>query len=146
MLLIASSTSYSQPKTTPSPEIKRERLAKGKPAPFAGVLLSNAALAKIISDYEAKLSAAKLEAERAKRDADAKLKAEQTTCKIKLDGAAKKLAIVEGGCMRERAICDKALKDCSSKDTWFRSPYLHNVLGCAVCGGICAGAVAASRR
>lgn len=109
------------------------------------MLLSDAALAKIISDYEAKLAQAKLDAEKAKRDADAKLKAEQTTCKIQLDGAAKKLAVVEGGCMRERAICDKALQQSQSK-SWFQSPYLHNVLGCAVCGGICAGAVAASRR
>jgi hypothetical protein len=110
------------------------------------VLLTDAALAKIISDYEAKLARAKLEAEKAKRESDAKLKAQKTTCAIQLDGAAKKLAIVEGGCVRERAICDNALKKCSQKGSWFSSPYFNSVLGCAVCGGICAGAVAASRR
>lgn len=142
--MTASSTSYSEPSATPTP-VERARLAKGAAAPFAGVLLSDAALAKIITDYEAKLAAEKLLREKAEREAKTLLAAEQAACKIKLDGEARKLAIAEAGCARERVICDKALTKTTSS-AWYQSPYLHNFLGCVACGGICAGAVAASRR
>lgn len=144
--MTASSTSYSDPTGTATlTPVERARLTKGQTAPFAGVLLSDAALAKIISDYEAKLAAERLLREKAEREAKATLTGEQASCKIKLDGEALKLSIAEAGCARERAICDKALTKQSSS-AWFQSPYLHNFLGCVACGGICAGAVAASRQ
>jgi len=142
MLLIASSTSYSDPTSQPT----RARLAKGDKAPFAGVLLTDAALAKLITDLEQRAAEARLQLEKVKREQQATIEAERALCAIKLDGAAMKLTVTAKGFESERQIFTGALKKCDSDAPWYRSPYLHNVIGCAACGGICAAAFAASSR
>jgi hypothetical protein len=110
------------------------------------VLLSDAALAKIIADYEAKLAAEKLAHEKTRRESDAKLESQTAKCKIKVDGEALKTSIIEAGCQRQLAICDKALSKASVSVPFYRAPYFNGVLGCAVCGGLCAGVSAAASR
>lgn len=86
-----------------------------------------------------------MQLQKVKREQQATIDAERALCKIKLDGASTKLSIVERGFDSERKIFTTALGKCDSSAPWYRSPYLHNVLGCAVCGGIAAGAFAATR-
>ena len=60
-------------------DIDKKRLDKGQKAPFAGVLLTNGALAKIISDFELKIA-----------DLELKLKKAETTNHLILPNQRKK--------------------------------------------------------
>lgn len=137
-LLIASSTSYSQ--TT---EPQRARLAKNARAPFAGVLLTDQALAKVISKLEGKISALKLKLEKQKRQARAKLDSSKKICTAQLEGAAAKSKAAVDGFKVERRLYTSAIEKAGA---WHKSPYLHFILGNLVSGGVCAAAMAAPRR
>lgn len=137
LLSILSWTSYSAAQT---PTINRTRLAKGKPAPFAGVLLSDGALAKIISDNERKLKLLNLDLEKLKRQADSEAKTSKAVCDAKLEAASAK----HGACLRDLdrrdKLLDKALQKCPQDLPWYKAPQLHFILGNIVAGGICAAA------
>jgi len=137
-----------QPKTAkiqPSPV--KHRLAKGDRAPFAGVLLTDAALAKIITDLKARAKLAEARAEKAEREAKAKLASAKKTCEIEIAGERKKTAIAEAGCARQTKILGDGLKACEQrKSSVFRSPYFNFIAGNVVAGGICALATFGARQ
>lgn len=129
-----------QPTTTQPNQVERKRLKKGDRAPFAGNLLTDAALAKLITDYESRIKRLKLELEKTKRETAARATTAAAVCKAKLDGADAKLAAFKGGCDRERAVYERALKKCSTSAPWYKQPYLHFLVGSVVGGGLCAAA------
>lgn len=142
LLLTLSSTAYSQ--TTPTrsggsdQSHRHHRLAKGKAAPFSGVLLTDQALAKIISDYEGKIAALKLELEKERKDRQAEKQAADTICQAKVDGEKAKAKAAESGCQRERHVYEQALKR-ANETPWYQNNYLNFLLGSVVAGGICTG-------
>ena len=138
--MTASSISYSGPKPP-----QRGRLAKGEKAPFAGVLLTDQALAKVISKLEGQVAALKLQLERQQREAAAQLEAAKKTCDAQLVGERAKLAAAAEGFKTERKLYTSAL-DKAQASKWYKSPYLHFVIGSVVSGGICAAATVGARR
>jgi len=138
--LTASSTSYSEPT-----EPQRARLAKGDKAPFAGVLLTDQALAKVIAGLEGQVAALKLQLERQKREQAAQLEAAKKTCDAQLVGERAKAAAAADGFKTERKLYTSAL-DKAQASKWYKSPYLHFILGSVVSGGICAAATVGARR
>lgn len=122
----------------------KARVEKGAKAPFSGVLLTDAALAKIIADYEAKIGRLKLDLEKAQREADARAKVAAAVCMAKTSGLTAELNVLDKGCAREREVLRKAL-DSARKRHWYQSPYVHFLLGTAISGAVCAGAIAADR-
>lgn len=135
--MLAWTHSWAQPAPTqPSPaEVKRARLQKGDAAPFAGTLLSDAAVAKLISDADAKLKQAQLEAERLRRDLELERRSAAVVWQAKLDTEKLKYTACSKDADRTRELLDKA-----SNPPWYKSPYLHFLLGSVVSGGVCAAA------
>ncbi len=138
-----SSLSYSQTKSPPTPA-EKARLARGDKAPFAGVLLADKALAKIISDYEGKIGALKLQLEKVKRDHRDEAAAAAAICKVNADSEAAKIKAARSGWASERKLYESALAR-AQRSPWYKSPYLNFLLGTVVSGGVCAGALAAGR-
>ena len=137
IVVLLPSFAAAQPKTLPTPasQLKSERVEKGKPAPFAGTLLNDAALAKLIADADAKLKLAKLEVEQLQR----RLKLEQDTasaiCSAQLAGEKQKYTACSKDADRVRDLLSKA-----SNQPWYMSPYLHFIMGNVVAGGVCVAA------
>jgi hypothetical protein len=142
MLLIASWT----PSWADQGEIKKANVVAGQKAPFDGVLLSRAALAKIINDYEAKLKEAELALEKQKRDAAAAASQAEALCQVKLDGVKQEIGILDSGCQQQVSILENALKECEARQSsFFKNPYFNFVAGALVSGGVCALTVYGTR-
>lgn len=136
-----SSTSYSEP-TTPTPD--RARLAKGDKAPFAGVLITDSALAKIIAGYEAKVGELRLQLEKEKRDRRDEAAAAKAICDATVAGEAAKGKAANAGFIAERKLYESALTK-ANESAWYKSPYLNFLLGAVVSGGVCAAGAVANR-
>lgn len=132
--LIASSTAYSNP-------TDRVRLKKGERAPFSGTLLSDQALARVISELKSQVELAKLEMERQKRLAEANLQAEKKVFEGEKKMLEAKIGYIKAGHEKELKILQAQLARATSR-RWYQSPYLNLAIGAIVGGGICAGAAA----
>lgn len=119
---------------------ERERLNKGQKASFGGVLLSDAALATIITEYEKKIGLLQIELEKATKEMTSELKTAEAVCKAKLDGEKAKQDSCKMDLLRQEKIFDKASKKLTRKSPWYKSPYMHFILGGLVTGGVCVGA------
>lgn len=99
--------------------------------------MSDAALAKLISDYEAKIKLADLATEKLRRD----LAAEQKTNKAICDASVAKCEAVLQACetdrSRQRSIYEAALSKCSTDPPWYKSPMFSFIMGSVVAGGVC---------
>lgn len=143
VLLIGSSTSFSgrAEETTTPPTPAHVSLKAGDKAPFAGKLLTNEALAKIVTDYENTIAKLKAAIEKEQRERAAEKLAAERVCEARLSGEKGKLAAQQAERERERAIYENAIKSCKAESApWFKSPYLHFVFGAAIGGGVCAAA------
>lgn len=143
MLLTASSTSYSEPKPA---EPQRARLAAGAKAPFAGTLLNDAALAKLITKLEGEVKALKLQLEKQRREAKAQLDSSKKTCDAQLGGERARAAAALEGFKTERKLYTTAIDKANAPNPWYKSPYLHFLLGSVVAGGICTAATVGANR
>lgn len=126
------------------PTIKRIELRAGQKAPFTGQLLTHAAAAKLITDAKARESELKAAIKRLEKRQKELVSHERAVCRAKLDAASKKLKLVEDTCKVKEKILhgavDRTAKSCERK--WYESSYLNAFLGCAACGGLCAGVAA----
>jgi len=138
-LTTASLPCWAQPAPPPTPTqpslVASQRLVKGSAAPFSGTLLSDAALAKIITDAEARVKAAALEADRLKKELDIAERKADAVCLARLDGERLRYAACSKDADRTRELLDKA-----SNPPWYKNPYLHFIMGSVVSGGVCAAA------
>jgi hypothetical protein len=118
--------------------IQKQRLSKGSKATFAGVLLSDAALAKIKTDHDKAIKLLKLELEKAKREKAVDDKTSAAICNARIQSEQVKTDACTRDRERQRKIFTKALdsKKCPSS-IWH---YLSFVGGAVVAGGICIGA------
>lgn len=126
-------------------KIQRQRLKPGDKAQFAGVLLSDAALAKLISDSKARLASAQATTEKCERERKVEKAAADAVCVAKVEAERTKLLACDQARSQQAKIYDQQLKQCSSTP-WFKSPLLNFVLGSVVSGGVCATAAILGRR
>jgi len=119
------------------------KVATGEPAPFAGILLTPAALAKLITELEARAARLSVELEAVRREAAARTSAAARAADAALTAERGRRAAVEGDLLRRSALYEKALDRLSASDPWNKSGYLTMGLGLLIGGGICAGAAAA---
>jgi len=115
--------------------VASQRLSKGAAAPFAGTLLSDAALAKIITDAETKAKTSALEVERLKKELDLERRKSDAVCQAKLEGEQRRYAACAKDADKTRELLERA-----SNPPWYKSPYLHFIMGSVVSGGVCAAA------
>ena len=111
-----------------------------------GVLMTNAALAKLLSDHEGRLRALDLEIEKQRRDYVAKRAEAASVCLATVEAEKEKARLAEQGFARERKTYEAALRRCDTKPPWYRSPYLNFLLGTVVAGGVCSGVSIAVTR
>jgi hypothetical protein len=100
------------------------------------VLLSDAALAKLISDADARVAAAQLEAEKLRRDLELEKRTAEAIWQARFDAEKTKLTACSKSADRTLELLDKA----TVPAPWYKSPYLHFILGSAISGGVCAAA------
>jgi hypothetical protein len=136
VLLTLSWTSYSARADTPT----RARVEAGKRAPFSGVLLTDAALARIITDYEQQIKTLTLDLEKARREAKAQETLSKVVCAAKVEGEQAKQAACTRDLTRQKSLYEKALKQCSKDPPWYKSPFLSFMIGNVVAGGVCVAA------
>lgn len=114
----------------------RAVLAKGKRAPFDGVLLSKKALAKLLSDHKAALASLRTDVEKSKRTCKTRLDTERLACVAKVGAADNKLQVCKESNKASRSIYDTAMKrtvkSCERK--WYEHPLIVFGAGVAICG------------
>lgn len=107
-------------------------MEKGNRVPFCGTLLTDQALAKIITDYERKIKILELDLKKFEKDFQAQLKAKDTECNIKLSGQKAKYE----GCIKLHSHCEKTLLNgCSTP--WYKTPYFNLLAGSVLVGSVC---------
>ena len=119
-------------------------LAAGEKAPFAGILITTTALAKVVTDLERKVKVLEIKLEAAKQVEAAKLSAGTAGCIAKVETERAKLAACDGDRLRAKTIYEQALTKCNPPPQSYH--YLSFIGGALLGGGICAGAVAAVRQ
>lgn len=124
-----------------APKINKLRIKKEAKAPFAGLLLTDAAMAKIISDHEKKLKDQKLEIIKLKTQHDVELKACNKLCEVKIKSDRLKYIACKDDMIRQEKIITASL---NQKVPWYKSSTFSIILGSIIAGGGCAGIVAAS--
>lgn len=124
-------------------EIKKVRLTKSQKAPFSGFLLSNAALAKIITGYESKIREQRLLLKRNQQEAVAKLEFAGKVCKARVAAKENLIKLSKVSCQRTIAFYEKAVKGLNQPSPWHQNPALYLFLGLLAGGSICVGASAA---
>lgn len=116
----------------------RKDLNVGDKAPFAGVLLTREALAKIITDYEVSIKTLRASLEKQEKES----KAESTAAKAMSDANLKSMSLERDACQREMAntitIYKNSLKKCDVP--WYKTGTTGFIFGQIVMGGICVGA------
>lgn len=100
--------------------------------------MSDAALAKLITDFEKKLKLARLDADKLKRDLEAEQKSNKVVCQAKVTAEQAKVQACKDDKQRQRGIYETALKKCSKSPPWYKSPFFGYVMGNLVAGGVCA--------
>lgn len=100
------------------------------------MLLSDAALAKILSEHKKQLALLELKIEKVEKEAEVDKRSADVVCKAKLDGEKAKQQACMRDLSRQQSIYRKALKDkkCPSP-VW---NYLSFIGGAVVSGGVCA--------
>jgi hypothetical protein len=111
-------------------------LDKGKLAPFSGTLLSDAALAKIRTEYEKQIKLLQLDLDKAKREKDLENKTSQAICgaNVKLEQVKYKACSDDKDRQKKLFLDTIKSRKCPSS-MWY---YLSFVGGAAVAGGMCA--------
>lgn len=124
------------------PVINKIRIEKDKKTPFAGILLTDAAMAKIITDYEKKLKLQKLEVKKLKTQSGVKLKSCNKICEIRMKSERSKNIACKEDMLRQEKIITSYL---SKKEPWYKSGIFSIVTGGIIAGGACAGIIATSK-
>jgi hypothetical protein len=104
------------------------------------VLLTDAALSKIITGYEKRIATLALNLERAKREAAAFKKTSKVVCDARVAAEHAKTSACDRDLSRQKSIYEKALKRTNRATPWYKSPYLSFMIGNVVAGGICVAA------
>lgn len=144
IVLIGSWTAcWAQPAPKKDPAIKRVRLVPGQAAPFHGNLLSDAAIAELISRIDETERLVRLETVRCARELDAYQESARVTCQAKITIAQSKVDICQRQIKRQREIYESLLKKCQRPPPWYKSPVLAYFAGSVITGGVCAAAMTA---
>ena len=115
-------------------------MTRGQPAPFAGVLLTTAALAKVVTELEARAERARVDLEAERATAKVRERAAEAVAEARLEAERAKRAAVEADLARQKSTYEGALSKANASASWYQSPYLHFLLGNVVAGGLCAAA------
>ncbi len=138
LLSTISSTSYSENRAL---DLRTVTLKEGKPAPFAGKLLTTDALSKIITDFEAEIKLLKADVRRITQERTVLVRREKLLCEIAVEGEKQKQAICVSGCDQKVKLMSDAVNRCENdKRGFFQSPYVNFVIGNVVAAGLCAAA------
>lgn len=118
------------------PTHQRARLKKGQPAPFAGTLLNDAAVAKITTAYEKQIDKLQLQLDKLKREIDLVSRTAGAVCTAKLDAEKAKRQACMDDKARQRKLFFQTLdsKKCPHP-AW---NYLSFIGGAVFGGGVCA--------
>jgi len=114
--------------------VLKVRVKKGDKAPFAGILITSAAMVKIITDYESKIKVQKALISKIKTESALVLASTKKQCAVTIAVEKQKAAISALGCERVVGVYKQALSNTSQK--WFNSPYFTTALGVAVGAGV----------
>ena len=136
-LTAASPTLWAQQLQTP---IKATRVTKGAAAPFDGTLLTNEAVAKLLTDKEVAAKLLQLEIDKLKRELVLERQNAELTCKVQVEGERLKYQACNAEAQAVRGQLGQVINP-----PWYKSPYLHflvgGLLGSGITGGICVAAI-----
>ena len=130
--ILSSTSSYAK-------EIDKARLERDQKAPFEGILLTDGAMAKIITDYEAKIKDLQLELEKSKRELAAQATFSEEVSKVKQEACEARKKAVEDDRERQRQLYENALTKCNADQLWYKTSSFGFVMGQIVMGGACIG-------
>jgi hypothetical protein len=119
-------------------EVAKANLKAGAKAPFEGVLLSKAALAKLIADADKREATLRLEVERLGRERSSDQKADKKVCAAEVKAEKEKYQACERDRVRQFNACTKSL-DRQASRSWV--PWVAAVGGVLVGGMVCVGSV-----
>jgi hypothetical protein len=144
LCLLSSPSSSEETKLPPELRGKATILKKGARAKSGGILLARATLLSLMKTLERRARAAEASAARAKRDARAEVAAARKVVAVELVAARALYVACRGDLLRRENLYEGALKRCAGPTPAWKW-YLASGIGAAVAGGLCVGAVAASK-
>lgn len=115
--------------------VDRVIIKKGQVAPFNGQLLSDAAVASLLSGYNEKIRLLNLEIENSKKQNKVSEEYIQKMCDVKINSEKDKCSAAEVSCNTKLEIYKSTLlngvEQC--KNPWYMNPYLGFSLGVGSC-------------
>lgn len=139
---LISMRSCTEPTRNTTEDLRRVELQQGSKAPFSGILLTTAALAKLVTILEKQIKTLKLELAARDEMHAAKLAAKIEICNAKLEAESAKRSAAMQALQQQKSIYEKALTKSSASPPWYKSRYLSFIIGAALSGGVCAAASA----
>lgn len=113
----------------------RTRLLKNEQAPFAGTLLSDAAMAAILTNADRGIKLLTLELARAGKELEVEKRKNEAICAVKVQGEKDRYQ----ACVKDAERLRSSLEQ-STNPPWYKSPYIHFIFGSAISAGVCAAA------
>ena len=138
MILISAlpiSLAQQAPMVQPANEnvIKSIRLLPGDKAPWGGTLLSDAALAKLLTDATEKEKLLKLDIARLEKELSLEKYTSEIVCIAKVDNEKLKYTACSKDADTVRNLLEKSINP-----PWYSSTYFNFIMGSVVAGSICA--------
>jgi hypothetical protein len=113
------------------------KIEKGQKAPFSGRLFTRAAIAEIITGYEAKIKILELDIIRLNQEAELHQLSSEKICDVRVVESVTKHSSCMRDMARQKTIYDKAIDGCH-QSSWYKSPFVTFLTGNLVAGGFCA--------
>lgn len=122
-------------------KIEYTDIKRGDKAPFDGKVLSHAAIARLLSEFDAKVKELNIKIQYLEKVNSESNSLDVKVCGIQVSTEKEKIKICEDARVSEKAIymsaIDRINKQCERK--WYESPYLNFAAGAVVFGAISAG-------
>jgi hypothetical protein len=121
-------------------------LKKGQAAPFPGNLLTDAALAKLVTDAQAREARMQVAITRCGKERAAERGVAKAVCRARVAEWQAKEAACRDAAQARSKIFTSALQKCGAQPPWYQRPMFSFILGTVISGGICSTAAALGSR
>jgi glutamine synthetase adenylyltransferase len=117
----------------------RIKIEKNDKAPFKGILMTSAFLARLVTEYEKRIETLQIQL-KSKDEINKNLErsAEKIT-EARVEAQKAKTDALNRDLMRQKKIYERALNKATLTPPWYKSRYLSFIAGALVSGAVCVG-------
>lgn len=117
----------------------RIKIKKGDKTPFAGVLMTNAFLARLVTEYEKRIETLQIQLEAKDEINKNRERSDEKITKALVDVQRAKTDALNRDLMRQKEMYERALNKVSVTQPWYKSTPFNLITGAVISGAICIG-------